>query len=329
MSASIARSLDGLTRDTEKALEQSEVLQKKVSELVGEVETLKRRKESLLEEYRSGLFCSGCGQTRSQILAKGEKFPHSGQTIIRPTAEQIAAKERELQAPIDSAQRRLDDTRKSLDEQRKRGEAGLEQIRLGGRLWRTASSYWDFAWGRAVHLRQQEDKRKQDDARRSLDRATGLARVRPDSREEVQTWTRLLEKMKEQSRTASAETAARTNEARARIAQENANILEYIKRGRLFARAVGPPGVPIYPSASDHEMGHLYQMGSIPPSTYTPLSSVSQFLGDYRSFGGRGSGLVSAPGSGMSPVGTVPAPAAPQPAAPVSPAAGRLLQQLP
>jgi hypothetical protein len=54
-----------------------------------------------MADYRAGLFCSGCNQTKTQILAKNEPFPHAGQQIIKPTPEQIAAKDRELQGPID------------------------------------------------------------------------------------------------------------------------------------------------------------------------------------------------------------------------------------
>lgn len=326
MSASITRSLDSLTSQTDKALEEAEKLQAKSAELSSEIAKLKARKESLLEEYRQGMFCSGCGQTRSQILAKGERFPHPGQSIVRPTPAQIAAKERELQSPITSAERRLDDTRKSLDEQTRRGEAGLEQIRHGVRLWRTAASYADFAWGRVADIRRESWQHKIDTAEQALERVRGLARTKPDLREDVDTWTRLLAKLRDDADQSDADTARRTGELRQRLGAEHGSILGYVRRGKLFARVPGPPGVPIYPSATDGEMGVPYQMGRIPEpgTTWAPLSSVLQFSAAYRSFGA-GRTMLSALGANTPP-GAAPAANANTPQAP---AGDRLLQRLP
>jgi len=56
-----------------------------------------------MEEIRNGLFCSGCGRTKSEIIARGEQFPHPGQHIVLPTTEQITAQEREYDNKVQHA----------------------------------------------------------------------------------------------------------------------------------------------------------------------------------------------------------------------------------
>jgi hypothetical protein len=68
------------------------------------VDALRAEKEADLAEFRSGQFCSGCGLTRSQILAKGERFPHPGQEIVMPTQAQIDARAGSWDARIDVAE---------------------------------------------------------------------------------------------------------------------------------------------------------------------------------------------------------------------------------
>lgn len=106
-----------------------------------EVSARTQSKKDELEEYRQGLFCSGCNQTRSQILSKGEQFPHPGQSIIQPTPQQIADKERQLQNAIDKAASALD---KALDD-RKSQDGNLTRLQKeifeGGMLWRSAVTF--------------------------------------------------------------------------------------------------------------------------------------------------------------------------------------------
>ena len=111
--------------------------------LGAEIDAKIKNKEADLEEYRQGLFCSGCGQTRSQILAKGEQFPHSGQTIIKATPDQIARRERELDEGI----QRLRDQLRKVGDDKKPLDGDLTRIRKeifeGGNLWYTAVTYED------------------------------------------------------------------------------------------------------------------------------------------------------------------------------------------
>lgn len=62
---------------------------RKSGEAQEEANKLDRQYRSARREYEEGLFCSGCGQTRSQLLAKGERFPHPGETAVPATQKQL------------------------------------------------------------------------------------------------------------------------------------------------------------------------------------------------------------------------------------------------
>jgi predicted Fe-S protein YdhL (DUF1289 family) len=107
-------------------------------DLAKRIVQLEESKEAKLEEYRQGLFCSGCGKTRSEILAKGESFPHPGQHVISATPEQIAAKERELNAEIDREKAREQQAIKDRNSVKPEIDEALNQIREGVAYWRTS-----------------------------------------------------------------------------------------------------------------------------------------------------------------------------------------------
>jgi hypothetical protein len=71
----------------------------KLATLKRELNNLIAEKDVVLEDYRQGYFCGGCGKPRSQF-APGETFPHPGQEIVPATPEQIAAKEKEYDDKI-------------------------------------------------------------------------------------------------------------------------------------------------------------------------------------------------------------------------------------
>lgn len=141
MAGSVISGLDSLTTAAAQLINEILDLDSRAREMESKISTLKDEKEQKLGEYRSGLFCSGCNKTKSEILASGSTFPHPGRRVIRPTPEQIEAKDRELQAPIDQLERDLQANRarriKALHE---RDEA-LLQIGYGLNLWRTSISF--------------------------------------------------------------------------------------------------------------------------------------------------------------------------------------------
>lgn len=70
------------------------------------LDELQRDLRKTLDELRSGAFCTGCGRTRSDLLAKGEAFPHPGQQSRPATAEELAKAKRDFEARMD-VQRKL------------------------------------------------------------------------------------------------------------------------------------------------------------------------------------------------------------------------------
>ena len=69
MAASVVNSLDSLTRSAASLNDEIIKLDKNVRELAVKQKKLQDDMETKMEEYRSGLFCSGCSKTRSEILA--------------------------------------------------------------------------------------------------------------------------------------------------------------------------------------------------------------------------------------------------------------------
>lgn len=141
MSASVTSALLALIRAYGTIADQIGKLQAQQKDLAEKLAAAIRDKEAKLDEYRQGLFCSGCGKTKSEILSRGEQFPHPGQSIIKPTPEQIAAKERELQAVIDRLSKALDETRTKLAELNPNIDTIRSQIFDGMGLWRTATGF--------------------------------------------------------------------------------------------------------------------------------------------------------------------------------------------
>ncbi len=309
MGTRVRESLDGLSSSVVRALELADGLRKRAGELATDIANGKQRKEALMEEYRNGLFCSGCGQTKSQILAKGETFPHSGQTIIRPTQAQIDAKDRELQRPIDDSERRLVDTKRDLDANESKASRGIEQIRLGVRFWRAASSYAELSYLVGAQQSRDELLKQGKEIETNWQRARNdqlTAKTQQQSEQadaEVKTWERLQQKNKADLAELSTKSTEAQNRVTSAVSGDRQRIDGYVQRGPLFAKVGGPPGILLYPSLSDPEFGALYQMGRIPEGTFVTLANASDFLMEYRKFGAEfriglmGSTLPVAPGT--------------------------------
>lgn len=141
MSNDVTSALLSLVRAYGSIANQIGDLQKRQRELAEKLAAAVRDKAAKLAEYRDGQFCSGCQQTRSEILAKGEQFPHPGQRIIKPTEEQIARKERELQAGIDRLAEELKKAKAKLAELDPQLTEIKTQLFAGMGLWRTANVF--------------------------------------------------------------------------------------------------------------------------------------------------------------------------------------------
>ncbi len=141
MAASVVSSLDTLTREAADMSDEMIRIDQQAGEFGDKLKILQEEKEHKLGEYRSGLFCSGCNKTKSEILAMGEQFPHQGQAIVRPTPEQVANKERELQLPIDQLEHDLKENQTRRAKALKERNEALAQIGYGLDLWRTSLTF--------------------------------------------------------------------------------------------------------------------------------------------------------------------------------------------
>lgn len=140
MAESTLGAVESLAAEALRTLDKVERLKREAAELRAKVADLERTRDERLPEIREGLFCSGCGHTRSEILARGESFPHPGQHVVRPTPEAFAAKVAELQRPIDQAREALRGREKDLAQARDLLEEILDQLQCGVRFWCTAAT---------------------------------------------------------------------------------------------------------------------------------------------------------------------------------------------
>lgn len=82
-------------------------LEDRISRQRGEIGDLEVRREAELEEKRRGQFCSGCGKTRTEILAQGDRFPHPGQHERPATPEELKAVEEKYAARLAPLRKQL------------------------------------------------------------------------------------------------------------------------------------------------------------------------------------------------------------------------------
>lgn len=140
--ATVADALESLFAKVQAGGNEHSQLTSNERDIRDRVARAERDKESVLDEFRNGLFCSGCNQTRSQILAKGESFPHPGQSIIRATAAQIAAKEQELNAAINRLKSSLNEAGQRVKSAVENLQEAFDQIQAGCGLFSTTLYNW-------------------------------------------------------------------------------------------------------------------------------------------------------------------------------------------
>lgn len=286
MAASVVSSFDGFTSAIARLGAKRKALLEREKKVAAELAQLKEEYVAKMEEYRQGLFCSGCGNTRSEILRRGETFPHSGQTIVRPTPEQIAAKERQLQAPIDRLERELKEI--AADKQKLEEEIyqARMQVEAGLRLWRTALSFEvNLMWADEVDLRaafntersQASDQRDKliADAKKIRDAQVSAAIAR-----DMAMWDALLRKLDTRRDGELRQFHAGLKQATAAAFRERDRLDYFLKRDGVSD--VTPTLVSMaiqYPSGSFEFLGGDYRMGDFQPSNKTQiLSSVRTFV---------------------------------------------------
>lgn len=141
MSASVMSALIGILHACGACADKAKSKIGECNRLSDNLGVARRDKWAKLDEYRQGLFCSGCGQTKSEILAKGEQFPHSGQHVIAATPQQIAAKELELDRQIDAITKQLDTANQNYRTADEEASEAIDQLAFGMQLWRLAIGF--------------------------------------------------------------------------------------------------------------------------------------------------------------------------------------------
>jgi predicted Fe-S protein YdhL (DUF1289 family) len=293
MTPSVVAAIDSLTLSLSDLVKKLHQLDAEAARLGSDLSTLRYDMDSKLEEYRQGLFCSGCGKTKSEILAKGETFPHAGQTVIKATPAQIASKQSELQAPIDRAEGELDRNRrtrkKSMDD---RNEA-ISQIDPGLSLWCTGFSA-DVDQLAAAEIRSAAgwaSQRKQAEAQRARLRALLARAGTPDTasiKAELATWDDIEKQLDAQRAQAHQHSQDALAQAARGAALQRNRLAEFLARDGV--RDVVSATVTVrtnLPTSSPDTLGLRFRMGRYDAAGHDEiLSSVQSFVIQFRRSGG-------------------------------------------
>lgn len=285
MAVTTVTSMAGLTAEAMRLIAEVKRLTQRKSDLERELADLIEQMNIKMEEYRSGLFCSGCQKTKSEILATGSSFPHPGQQVVRPTQDEIDAKERELQAPIDRLARELDAVRKALAEATTNRDEALAQLEHGLKLWRTAITFeyellslidYDDA---AAHKQRLEDIDRQLHRISSERMGTKDKRQREELDRDWASWTEMRDELE-----AHREKRRRTNEtergrATATAGREKKELDGYIHSGEIWHFIASRPNVSAVPDVGLGGLGGFYRMGDHNPKNGgTVLPNVRTFI---------------------------------------------------
>jgi hypothetical protein len=132
---SLAGRLDGISRELKTA--QADHVSASAA-----LSSRRQKNLELMDEYRNGQFCSGCGKMRSQFKP-GEGFPHRGERVIIPTAEEVAAKEKQFRQELLPLEERVKEQDAKIRRLEKLAPPVLEQLNMGKALWVTATNLVD------------------------------------------------------------------------------------------------------------------------------------------------------------------------------------------
>ena len=282
MSESVVNSLDGLTSAAASRVAEVDRLDKLSRDLQEKLSRARAAMEEAMADYRAGLFCSGCGKTKTEILRVGDTFPHPGQQIIRATQPQINSKEREMQNPIDTALRDLKDAQDRRRKAAAERDEAMVQIDAGLALWNTSMAFER----QAIDLQRQQAERAYSADRAAMDKALF----------QVSGSTPAVEKRRDQIRNARLELEKRRRarhvefdgwDARATssASDQQARLDNFLGRPplqkMLSAMATIVTYVPV--GSSFNDLGGMYRMGdfSIARRDET-LPPVESFIKDFR-----------------------------------------------
>lgn len=280
-----------------------------------DLQQLRLERNRKLDEFHQGLFCSGCKQTKSEILAKGETFPHSGQTIVRATPEQIRAKDEELSRPIDALEKELARLAKESSDLLNQRDEIFQQISYGVDFWQTGFSYEFKAQElrRAALQEQFSAKRKEmSDLIWDLRREEGRLSIAgaPDrkaiaaAREQIIHWEKALAALERQHEGQLKLIDQEISRTRAKVKLMAAQIESHLAQGDLPRYLTVPVSTATSPPLKAPEaLGIHFRRGDFAlRSQGQTLPVVASFISKFRSlaFITKGSGSVApAPAGGL------------------------------
>ncbi|TDM04897.1 MAG: hypothetical protein C4K60_20900 [Ideonella sp. MAG2] len=282
MADSVAGSLDGLTAAAAARVNESARLNRLIDEAQAKLRRAIEVMAETMADYRQGLFCSGCGKTKTEILKAGDTFPHPGQQILRPTLAQIAAKEREMQQPVDRAQSELKELVAKRDKNAAEREEALAKMEAGLALWNTSLAYER----QAIEWRLRQSERAYNADRQTLDHtAAQVAGTTPEAtreRDRIRQARATLEKRQRQSRD---DIAAAQSRLAASAADQQRRIDSFLARDPLPRVFSGAANITPYflPNASFNDLGGLFRMGDFNVARNgETLARVEAFIAAFR-----------------------------------------------
>ncbi len=149
---------------------------------------LKQQKISELSEMRQGLFCTGCGRTRSDILTKDPSpavFPHAGMRIRGATQEELTATAKKFDDQIRSLEtekfKNSPILSQAIFEKQRESEAAAQQIKEGINFWRMATTLERTVIEARDYAAEQSDERTIKDASDALNRIKRQLADKPGS----------------------------------------------------------------------------------------------------------------------------------------------------
>lgn len=300
MAGSVVVALDGLARAAASRSEDIARLDKEAADLVARLSKYNADKAAKLDEYRQGLFCSGCGKTKSEILAVGDTFPHPGQSVIRATQAQIAAKEREMQAPIDRAVRELEGNRTKRKALGQELDEIFVQVNAGLNLWNTSLAFEknQLQWAlQDAEERYRRERRKLEDSinapKAAAKTASQAGAADPKARQRLQG---SLDQLDSKFRSEQGRGKTALGRAAAHAERERVLLNEFLARGKL-AQLTTLLATIAYPSPSADfvDLGGKFRMGRFNPEGHGEiLPSVESFINAFRQIPGFG-GLGATP----------------------------------
>jgi hypothetical protein len=283
MASSVVGHMDNLTRALSLHIDEVAKLDKRARELVALLAKLSAEKQAKLDEYRAGLFCSGCGKTKSEILAAGQNFPHDGQTIIQATEAQIDAKDKEMHAPIDRYKRELKENRTRRNKVAAEQEEIILQIQAGLALWQTSISFEH----NLIAKMELDSAQRHREARKKIEAALSKTKPSPKQKNSASVAQQDIElkrvdaqRQKEKGMFAGAAAKARS------AAEEELNALNgyFGRSGISQILSIVATISHLSPTAGFNDLGGTFRMGQYSVSGHDEvLPAVQAFIAAFRS----------------------------------------------